>query len=97
MLACAEELTGSLAEFIDSDNFIAIIAIVLGCFTGMVALVSTTVASIARTRARESTRREIAAYVAEGTLDPDKAVAILNAGMSKADLQDVDKHFGGKA
>jgi hypothetical protein len=31
-------------------------------------------------RNREATKRELAAYVAEGSLDPDKAVAMINAG-----------------
>lgn len=30
-------------------------------------------------RERERSRREIAAYVAEGTIDPDRAVALLSA------------------
>ena len=48
---------------------IAIIAIVFGAATKIIV-----------GRAREQTKREIAAYVAEGSIDPDKAVAMLNAG-----------------
>ena len=33
-----------------------------------------------RTRDRERTKREIAAYVAEGSIDADKAVAMMKAG-----------------
>ncbi len=32
---------------------------------------------------RERTRRELGAFVAEGSLDPDEAVAMLDAGWSK--------------
>ena len=50
---------------------IAIIAIVFGAATKIIV-----------GRSREQTKREIAAYVAEGSIDPDKAVAMLNAGES---------------
>jgi hypothetical protein len=46
---------------------------------------TTMVTSIFTTRSFERTRREIAAYVAEGSLDADKAVAMLNAGNDKSD------------
>ncbi len=79
-------LAGSSSEFQDllrEDNFLAIVAISMGCLTGMVAIVGCVIGSVMRTRAREATRRELAAYVAEGTLDPDKAVAMINAGRPK--------------
>ena len=37
-------------------------------------------ARIAKTRAAEQTRREIAAYVAEGSISSEDAVAMLKAG-----------------
>jgi len=52
---------------------IAIVAIVLGSVT-----------NITVNRSREKTKREIAAYVAEGSIDPDKAVEMLKAGGGKA-------------
>ena len=39
----------------------------------------------AQTRAREESRREIAAYVAEGTISPDDAAKLLAAGGSIGD------------
>ena len=48
---------------------IAIVAIVSGCIT-----------KVAMTRSRERLRREIAAYVAEGTIDADKAIELIKAG-----------------
>ncbi len=78
MLAC-----GDFLEVLRTENFIPIVAIVFGCTTGMVGIVGGTFASVMRSRAREQTKRELAAYVAEGTLDPDKAVAMLNAGMAR--------------
>lgn len=38
-----------------------------------------TIMSITRTSARERTRREIAAYVAEGTITPEQAERLLKA------------------
>jgi hypothetical protein len=35
--------------------------------------------SMVKTREREQSRRELAAYVAEGSLDPDKAIEMLKA------------------
>ena len=51
---------------------IAIAAIVFGSLAGAVS-------SMSKSRDRERTRREIAAYVAEGSIDADKAVALLRA------------------
>ncbi|MCC6969742.1 MAG: hypothetical protein IT434_05920 [Phycisphaerales bacterium] len=47
---------------------------------GMVWIVASYTSSIAKTKAREESRREIAAYVAEGTISPDDAVRLINAG-----------------
>lgn len=47
---------------------------------GAVWIVASYTSSIARTKAREESRREIAAYVAEGTISPDDAVRLINAG-----------------
>lgn len=59
---------------------IPIVAIVFGTLIALVSIVINGIRSIMVGRAREQTRRELAAYVAEGTLDPDKAVAIIQAG-----------------
>jgi|RhiMethySRZTD1v2_1073278.scaffolds.fasta_scaffold14564_9 hypothetical protein len=46
----------------------------------VVAILAGTMSSVLNTRQREKTRREVAAYVASGTIDKDTAVAILKAG-----------------
>jgi hypothetical protein len=51
---------------------IAIVAIVFGSVAGAVS-------SVTKSRERERTRREIAAYVAEGSIEPDKAAELLRA------------------
>ena len=70
-------------DLLREDNLLAIVAISMGCLTGMVAIVGWLVGGVMRARAREATKRELAAYVAEGTLDPDTAVAMINAGRPK--------------
>ncbi len=61
-------------------NLIPVIAIGGGLFVAVVAIVTGGVTEICKSRAREMTKREMAAYVAEGTVDPDKAIEMLNAG-----------------
>ncbi len=81
-------LAGGLFDHLGGGDMVKIVAIVLGCSTGMVAIIATAVARSARVKAREEARREIAAYVAEGSIDPDKGVALLNAGTSIETLKE---------
>ena len=81
----------------DEENVIVLLAIALTCFVSVVSIVSYTVGSVMKARAKEASRRELAAYVAEGPIDPDKAVAMLNAGMPKWELHDIEKLMGKKA
>ena len=67
-------------EILNEDMLIPLVAIVFGCTVAVVAIVAGAVRGIATARAKELTKRELAAYVAEGTLDADKAVAMINAG-----------------
>ena len=76
---------------VEDDKIIAFVAIVMGGAIAIVAIVFGSLKSTFVARARETTKREIGAYVAEGSLDPDKAVALLNAGRAKAhDTDDAD-------
>jgi hypothetical protein len=67
-------------EIINRNNLIPVLAISLGCLIAIISIVSCTIRGIMVSRAKEQTKRELAAYVAEGSLDPDKAVAMINAG-----------------
>ncbi len=69
-----EQILDSPAPVIALGTIIAVVAIISGCVT-----------SIVRSPGRERTRREIAAYVAEGTIDPDKAIEMLKAGEKNPD------------
>ena len=67
-------------RLLDQDEFIPVLAITIGSLVGMIAILAGTTSSICKTRAREHTKREMAAYVASGTIDADKAIAMLKAG-----------------
>lgn len=51
----------------------------VGGAIAIVAIVFSTVGKVLRTRQREMTKREIAAYVAEGSMTPQDAERILRA------------------
>lgn len=53
---------------------------IVGGTVAVIWIVSAAVCSALAVRAREQTRREIAAYVAEGSIDKDTAIAMLKAG-----------------
>jgi hypothetical protein len=61
------------------NDLIPVIAIVGGITVALVAIVFGTVKSMLDTRAREATKREIAAYVAEGSISPDDAERLIKA------------------
>lgn len=82
-------LASEFETLVNHPDFLGILAITLGCLTGMVAIIFSTLTGVAKAKSREATKREIAAYVAEGSIDPDKAVALLNAGATKCDLEDL--------
>jgi len=75
-------MTNMLSGLLDKELLIPTLAITLGCGIAMIAIVSSAISKVATSRHRERTRRELAAYVAEGTLDPDKAIAMMEAGES---------------
>jgi hypothetical protein len=67
------------------DNIIPLLAIGGGMVLFFFALVAVTIRRIVLGRSAEQSRREIAAYVAEGTISPDDAVKLLNAGKNLTD------------
>ena len=56
-----------------------------GFAVAIVAILAEAIRKTKQTKAREETRREIAAYVAEGTISPDDAAKLLAAGGSLGD------------
>jgi hypothetical protein len=82
LLACDE----FLEKLLNQGELIPVVAIVFGCTVGMVAIIASAATGAVKHRNVEKTRRELAAYVAEGSLDPDKAIALMRAGSFKDDL-----------
>ncbi|MCK4874122.1 MAG: hypothetical protein KAS72_15470 [Phycisphaerales bacterium] len=69
----------------DPELMIPILGIAFGCTVGIVAIIATNMASVRRTRAREQSRREIAAYIAEGSMTPEQGERLLEAGNARKD------------
>ncbi len=61
---------------------IPIVAIIGGCGCAIVKTMSTNGRYARIRREEERSRRELAAYVAEGSMTPDEAERLLNAGRS---------------
>jgi hypothetical protein len=69
----------------DSDEammglMIPVIAITGGLFLGFISIICKTIRRTAEVKHKEESRREIAAYVAEGSMSPDDAYKLLSAG-----------------
>lgn len=69
----------------DTKEFIPLVAIIAGAAVALVWIIAGTLSTVLKTKHREQTRREIAAYVAEGTISPSDAAQLLAAG--NADFQ----------
>ncbi len=82
------DLDQVIHDVLRSPFSIPLAAIIFGTAAMMVCSIGSAVSKVLVGRGRERTRRELSAYVAEGTLHPDQAVAMLNAGRSKASSTD---------
>ena len=49
----------------------------------VVGIIGSTMREIVKTKAKERTRREIAAYIAEGSMTPEQGERLMAAGRSK--------------
>ena len=65
-------LTQGDTMFLLAGTTVALVAIVGGC-----------IKSVVRSVSRERTRREIAAYIAEGTMTPEQGEKLLAAGSNR--------------
>ena len=61
------------SRLVDGGMLIPLVAITMGCATGMIAIISCAITRTTVSRHREQTRREVAAYVAEGPGKTDTA------------------------
>jgi hypothetical protein len=62
---------------------IPLVAICGGLLVCVISIITNGISRAIQTRHREESRREIAAYVAEGTMSPDDAFRLLEAGKNK--------------
>ncbi|GJM20060.1 MAG: hypothetical protein DHS20C14_22730 [Phycisphaeraceae bacterium] len=76
---CTELLASSGPPEELLDNIVPLTAITLGCTVAFVWVLCATVHAIVKDRATERTKREIAAYVAEGTMTPAEGERLLKA------------------
>ena len=70
------------------DTTVAILGV---CAVGVVvfAVGAPMLAAVLRTRSREKTKREIAAYVAEGSIGPEDGARLLEAGAARSEVRSV--------
>lgn len=66
----------TLAAFMDEGGMV----FVLGSGVAMLAIICATIKNVTRTKAREQSRREIAAYIAEGSMTPEQGEKLMAAG-----------------
>ncbi|MDQ7012743.1 MAG: hypothetical protein Q9O74_02465 [Planctomycetota bacterium] len=61
------------------NDIVPLIAIGGGLLVAIVAILTGGITKVTRTRAREATKREVAAYVAEGSISPADAEKLIRA------------------
>lgn len=64
------------------DEVIPIIGVSGGILITIIAIMFTNIRAVLKTRSIEQSRRELAAYVAEGSMTSDEAERLLKAGPS---------------
>lgn len=79
MLA-AGDAGDALVRLVDKETFIPVMAIFMGCLIAIISIITSAVRRIAETKARERTRSEVAAYIAEGSMTAEEGERLLNAG-----------------
>ncbi|MBX3379423.1 MAG: hypothetical protein KF805_04960 [Phycisphaeraceae bacterium] len=63
---------------------IPIVGIVFGCFVWVSSIVVSGIKEAKATKQREESRREIAAYIAEGSMSPEQGERLMQAGEKPA-------------
>jgi hypothetical protein len=71
----------SFLEFVTANKCVLLPFVVIGgaFLVAIVGILSSAITTSIRTRAREQTRREIAAYIAEGSMSPEQGERLLAA------------------
>jgi hypothetical protein len=79
------------------DDMVKVIAIGGGLFVGMIAIVGAFAYSAYKTREIERTKRELAAYVAEGSMTVEQVSVILSHGLDEDERPDLGSIRAGAA
>jgi len=66
-----------------SSDEIGAMAVGGGIGIVVISILSSTIRRMSETRQREQSRREIAAYIAEGSMSPEEGERLMNAGRKK--------------
>ena len=69
----------------DEDMFVPLIVFLSGTIITVVAIVFSAIRKIEAHHSSEKSRREIAAYIAEGSMTPEDGERLLNAGRKGKD------------
>lgn len=69
----------------NEDIAIPVVAIVGGLLIAAIGIISGTIRRVYQSNEREESRREIAAYVAEGSMTAEEGERLLKAGSTKGD------------
>jgi hypothetical protein len=72
-------------RLVEDNQIIPVVAIIGGLCIAAISIIFGSVKATIVGKQREQTKRELAAYVAEGTISAEKAVEILNAGKKASD------------
>jgi len=78
-------MSDALMKIVDNEPgmLIPILMFAIGGIIAIVAIVFGSLKSLVHSREQERTRREIAAYIAEGSMTPEDGHRILTAGQPK--------------
>lgn len=76
MFVLAQATSTGISSILNSDNFTGIVI----CTIVVVAIVSGCIKSVVKSTSRERSRREIAAYIAEGSMSPEQGERLMKAG-----------------
>jgi hypothetical protein len=80
-MAFLAQTFSTLAMQLDGSNLMWVV----GGGIAMVAIVASAIKSVVASNARERSRREIAAYIAEGSMTPDQGEKLMKAGNPEAE------------
>lgn len=70
----------AVMRLVEKDTIIPVLAIVMGCLIAIIGVIASAFRRTSETKARERTRSEVAAYIAEGSMTAEEGERLLNAG-----------------